>query len=213
MNKVLRALAVVLLALVGGIGATQVAAAQEDGCTVQGAGYVPGGPCEMQLRVAPTCAQGVPLLIYSATIIGSKVTTLDITWGADRAVNLDLQLEGAVPWPGTVLDASGAVVDWPGWTRTEGGWVEGDTYDWALGPLPVTFAANPSATATVTYPANCGPVSSGGGGTSVGAGPQVTALSETGLTSGPLVVAAAGLLGLGALLVLLARRRGRTSHV
>ena len=211
MSRVLRALAVVVLALAGGIGTAQVAVADEPDCTVEGEGYVPDGPCEMSLKVNPVCPQETPMLTYEAYVEGSSATTTTVTWhnpsGAD-VVPTDQPLKGTLIWPGTVLNAAGVATDWPGLTWDGTTWVKGDAFDWATGSLQVTFSVSPSATATVAYPAGCGPTSTGGGGgTSVGSGPQVTALSETGLTAGPLVAAAAGLLGLGALFVVVARRR------
>lgn len=216
MNRVFRALAAVGLALAGAVVTTQSAVADEPDCTVDGQDYVPGGPCEMELTVTPTCARQVPLLTYAVVVEGSSARTTDIIWhnvgGAD-VVLTDQPLSGSALWPGTVLDGDGRATDWPGWTWDGSEWVTGDADDWAAGSLQVTFSVSPSATATVTYPMGCGPTTtSGGGGTNVGSGPEVAELSQTGTTAAPLVGGALGLLGLGALLVALARRRGRPAQ-
>uniref|UniRef100_UPI002028B25C peptidase n=1 Tax=Actinotalea sp. C106 TaxID=2908644 RepID=UPI002028B25C len=165
MNRGLRALAGAALAIGTLTVAPAVASAQVlgEGCEDDGAGYVPGGVCELVIEVDVLCENDVPMIAYRASGATSAAGA-SITWvnpgGAD-VVQAGLPMEGVVRWPGAVVDADGNPTDWPGWTRLESGeWVEGDEFDWARSPVEVLVTVNPTASVTVTYPpapAGCAP--------------------------------------------------------
>ncbi len=207
MNRVLRLLAALALAVVGGVGLAGAASAADPTCTPGQPGYSPGGVCEMTVVTESVCDDGVPTLTYRATASGQAATTLTLTWvnpGGEDVVMTGLPLQGSVPWPGTVVDASGTATDWPGVVRGAGGqWVVGDAFSWARGAVETRFEVNPTVVSTVSYPSGAacaGPVSS-----------VANRLSSTGATVAPLVVGAGALVAAGAAALLVARsRRTRT---
>ncbi|MEL7976498.1 LPXTG cell wall anchor domain-containing protein [Isoptericola sp. F-RaC21] len=190
----------------------------------------------------PECDGDVPYLRYAVTATGTPNDTVTITWlnpsGAD-VVQAGLPLSGRVLWPGAVVDASGAPLDWPGWRLEDGAWVEGDEFDWVRPTVDVKLQVNPELTLTAAYPPSspgCAtdppgtvpPDESGEPGdptpgTTVpaavpmdGAPPAAAAspsgfLPQTGAGVAGLVAAAAALVGAGGVAVVVARRR-RTEH-
>ena len=92
----------------------------------------------------------VPVLnLPSAT----SVTITFVNPSGPDIVFPNLPLSGKVLWPGAVLNASGEIVDWPGWTlQPDGTWVEGDEFSWTRPTVQILFEVNPSATVTVDYP-------------------------------------------------------------
>ncbi|MCZ2265044.1 peptidase, partial [Isoptericola sp. QY 916] len=103
----------------------------------------------------PECDGDVPYLRYAVTATGTENTTVTITWlnpGGDDVVQADLPMSGRVLWPGAVVDASGAPLDWPGWRLENGVWVEGDEFDWVRPSVDVKLEVNPELTMTAAYP-------------------------------------------------------------
>lgn len=187
-----------------------------------GDGYGGGLPCEVAVTtLQPVCDGDVPRLRYAVTATG--VETVDITFvGPDGAdvVHTGQPLSGTVLWPGAVVDAVGAPVDWPGWRQEDGAWVAGDEYDWVRPSVEVAFAIGDRSASTVAaYPDSapgCDPERSDvlvAVDDPVAAPPAERAevLSATGSTSGPLVLISAGLVLAGVGGVMLARGR-RARH-
>ena len=224
MNRGLRALAGAALATGTLAVAPAVASAQvfDGDCEDDGAGYVPGGVCELVIEVDVLCENDVPMIAYRATGATSATGT-SITWvnpgGAD-VVHTGLPMEGVVRWPGATVDADGNPTDWPGWTRLESGeWVEGDEFDWARSPVEVLVTVNPTASVTVTYPpASAGCAPSGEASSSdvtpasaplVEQGEVRAELARTGTSAASLAGAAGGLVLGGLVLAAVGRNRRR----
>ncbi|WP_199422813.1 hypothetical protein [Actinotalea solisilvae] len=133
MKRFWRTAAVLLLALIGGVGvAGSATASVANGCTDDG-GYWAQGVCGLTVEATPTCTgTGTPRLEYVATPTGTSSTTLTLTWvnptGPD-VVQTGLPLSGAVDWP------SGA---------------------WADRSLEIVFAVNPTSAVTVEHPSGVG---------------------------------------------------------
>ncbi len=198
----------------------------EAGCGSADDGYGAGLPCDVEVAVlTPVCDGDVPRLRYAVAPAASS-GTVDVRFvhpGGDDVVHADQPLSGTVPWPGAVVDAAGAGVDWPGWRLEDGVWVAGDEYDWVRRSVEVAFDVDVDgavASAVVAYPPSTpdcltdperSDVLVAGGGAA--AGPPAAAsveraevLSATGASAGPIALIAAGLLLAGAAGVL-ARRR------
>lgn len=182
-------------------------------CPTDRPGYAAPGVCQLTAHVSPVCVNDVPLLKYSLEEMGTTLTTATITWvhpGGTDVVLTDQPLNGTLLWPGAVLDAKGTAVDWPGWTQQpDGTWTRGDAFDWARQPVQVRFEVNPSTVATVSYPSvagACEPASS-----AVLAAEDVTptssvrsaVLAATGSDVAPYALGGAGLVLLGALLLVI----------
>lgn len=173
-------------------------------CLDQKAGYEVSGPCQLTVRVEAICKGDAAYLSYQLTPEGTPDTTATLVWGDPNGTHVtmsDLPLSGTVLWPGTVLDASGTVTDWPGWTQLpDGSWQQGDQWSWVRPTVPLTFQVNPTASVTATYP-----------GVGTGCNPPTTAvladggsavLASTGSNDlAPLALAAGGLVVLGALVL------------
>ncbi|WP_456846106.1 peptidase [Cellulomonas sp. P5_C6] len=184
--------------------------------------------CQLSVHtLTPVCDKDVPKLRYDINAQGTPNTKVTITWinptGGPNVVYADQPLSGTVLWPGAVEGPDGHGIDWPGWRQLpDGTWVEGDEFDWVRPNVNVLFQVNPEATVTVAYPPssptcltnppdeeevladNPEPASNS----------EAAVLSSTGSDAGPLVIAGAGLIVVGALvvaLVAIARRR-RTSY-
>ncbi|GAB4214505.1 MAG: hypothetical protein OHK0012_12670 [Synechococcales cyanobacterium] len=88
-----------------------------------------------------------------------------ITWVNPRGESVVLEnqsLSGRILWPGAVLDASGEIIDWPGWQLVDGTWIQGDEWDWVRPSAQVIFSVNPSVRTRVEYPpatSGCNPPS------------------------------------------------------
>ena len=194
-------------------------------CPTDRPGYAAAGVCQLTAHVSPVCVNDVPLLKYSLEEMGTTLTTATITWvhpGGKDVVLTDQPLNGTLLWPGAVLDTKGTAVDWPGWTQQpDGTWTRGDAFDWARQPVQVRFEVNPSTVATVSYPSvagACEPVSS-----AVLAAEDVTptssvrsaVLAATGSDVAPYALGGAGLVLLGALLLVIRaamRRQARQTR-
>ncbi|MGE9365330.1 LPXTG cell wall anchor domain-containing protein [Isoptericola nanjingensis] len=187
----------------------------------------------------PECDGDVPYLRYAVTATGTENTTVTITWlnpGGDDVVQADLPMSGRVLWPGAVVDASGAPLDWPGWRLENGVWVEGDEFDWVRPSVDVKLEVNPELTMTAAYPPsspNCAtnppgtvppdepgeptpgttvPAAVPADGAPPAAAPPASGfLPQTGAGVAGLVAAAAALVAAGGVAVGVARRR-RTDH-
>ncbi len=154
------AMTVLVALLAGGTASAATAAVPAaDPCATSVDGYAPAGACQLLIAQAqPTCAADVPVLDYALTEEGTSATTATITWvnstgGAD-VVLTDQPLSGQLLWPGvTVVD--GAAQGWPGWVQdAQGSWSEGGDYAWARGAVQVRFEVNPSVATTVVYPSS-----------------------------------------------------------
>lgn len=219
---------VVGLALVVVAGLAPVASAATpapsptvDDCTRGTDDYGAELPCEVDVTVlTPVCDRDVPKLRYAVTPVGSSGSTVTLTFvnpTGDDVVYADQPLSGTVLWPGAVVDASGAPVDWPGWRLEDGVWVQGDEFDWVRPSVEVTFEVNPTASAVVAYPPSSPVCLSQPERSDVlvagvePAGPSDASRSEvlsaTGSSAGPLVLIASGLLLAGVAGLLAARRR------
>lgn len=173
--------------------------------------YAAPGVCQLVAQVKPVCVDDVPQLTYSLTEMGTTVQTATIVWvhpGGTDVVLKDQPLSGTLLWPGAVLDSQGKAVDWPGWTKqADGSWTRGDAFDWARQPVEVRFEVNPSTVATVSYPAGvgCEPANSA---VLAAEDPAPTSsvrsavLAATGSDVGPYALGGAGLVLLGALILL-----------
>lgn len=186
MNRMLRIAAAIALG-VGLVGSGSAAvAADTDGCTDTGDGYVSERVCEVEVTAEATCTgQGRPLLGYTVRPVGTSATTTDITWlnpdGPDVTLE-DQPLSGELPWPAAA---------------------------WALDGVDVRFAVNPETTVTIGRPdAAAGCVVQAGGPVP---GAESGLLAATGFTGAGVAGIAGGLLLVGAALVVAgrARRRGQ----
>ncbi len=177
--------AALLLGLVTAVGLAAPATAVGDGCSPDD-GYWPDAVCALTVEAVPYCSAGTPLLDYVAVPEGTDSEILTITWlnpTGDDVVQAGLPLSGTVPWPQT---------------------------PWAAGTVEVEFHVNPTTVVTVVHPAGtaCRTVlTSTSGTTALSAPVGAVALSETGSELAPLVAGAVGLVGLGLVTLLLARRR------
>lgn len=206
---------------------TPAASPTADDCTRGTDDYGAALPCEVDVTVlTPVCDNDVPMLRYAVEAVGTDRTTVTVTFvnpDGDDVVHADQPLSGTVPWPGAVVDSAGKGVDWPGWHREGGTWVEGDEFDWVKPSVQVSFEVNPSASAVVSYPPSspvcltqpersdvlvAGPEPAAAGKPAA-AKPAARAevLSATGSTVGPVALIAAGLLLAGGAGVVAARRR------
>jgi uncharacterized repeat protein (TIGR01451 family) len=82
--------------------------------------------------LAGQCLENAPFLTYEVTDAApsERVTITFVNPDGDDVVISDLPLSGKVLWPGSVIDAEGNPIDWPGWRLENGVWVEGDEFDW-----------------------------------------------------------------------------------
>jgi len=177
----------------------------------------------------PECDGDVPYLRYAVTATGTENDTVTITWlnpSGDDVVQSGLPMSGRVLWPGAVVDASGAPLDWPGW-RLEGGvWVEGDEFDWVRPSVDVKLEVNPELTMTAAYPPSSPSCATNPPGTvppeepgeptpgatvpaavPAAAPPASGFLPQTGAGVAGLVAAAAALVAAGGVAIGVARRR------
>ena len=161
MTRVLRTLGVLVLmggalAVAGPAAAAPAPAvlpAVVDECDENSASYVPGQVCDLEVEVVPYCENDIPYLGYRVETAAEG--DLELTWvnpGGSSVVVGGLPREGSVMWPGVVLGPDGAPVDWPGWTPSGDGWVEGDEYSWTLPSVDVVLSLGADALVTVAYP-------------------------------------------------------------
>jgi hypothetical protein len=196
-------------------------------CLDQENGYAAPGVCQLVVVKAETVCRGnVPWLDYVLDAQGTPNKTASLVWGNENGKHYtmsDLPLSGSVMWPGTVVDAQGEAIDWPGWTLDPDGvtWHQGDEWSWLRPDVPITFHVNPSATLTAYYPEATAPcagppttVVSADDGDDAGTTVTTAVLSSTGSNSTPVLLTAAGLLLAGSLVlgVRAALRRRAAAH-
>ena len=106
---------------------------------------------------SPVCQTDVPYIEYSISVSGTSATTATITLldnnGAEVAEHSDQPLQGRLIYPG----ASSTPRDWPGWKFENGKWVVDPTDAHLREGLSVKVEVNPTATASVSYPAATDP--------------------------------------------------------
>ncbi|MFB8385813.1 LPXTG cell wall anchor domain-containing protein [Microbacterium sp. NPDC055910] len=132
------------------------------------AGYTPGVPTEPSLAgtvVTGECVQGVPWIGYDVVrhdpegVATTTAAELEITNGVER-VTLDLgefvddRVSGRVLWPGTTVDASGAVTGWTGMVQNaDGAWVATDgNYAWTRDDIRSVIRADAELAVLLSYP-------------------------------------------------------------
>lgn len=214
------ALAVVVGAVL--VGATPAAALVDPApagyaCLDPEDSYGAPGVCQLIVLEAETVCRGeAPWLDYSLEPEGTPNTTATLVWGDPDGKHYtmeNLPLSGSVLWPGAEVDEDGQAVDWPGWTLAPDGvtWLEGDEWGWVRPEVPLTFNVNSTAVITAYYPEAIAPcagppttVVSAADSTAVSADdatPVSAVLSTTGSESLRLLLAAAGLLLAGGLIL------------
>lgn len=131
-------------------------------------GYTPGAPTGPSLAGSTAvgeCVQGVPWIEYRIVRHdpeGVAVATgaeLELTNGTE-SVTLDLgdfvddRVDGRVLWPGTTLDASGALTAWTGFTQNaDGAWVATDgNYAWTKETVRAIVRADAELELALAYP-------------------------------------------------------------
>ncbi len=139
---------------------------------------------------------GRPATITFIDVNGVVVATHTATYNANASVRF--------LYPGATVDAAGNATDWPGWRFDGDDWVQDPSDSYLRNGLTVRVEVNPTATGQVSYPpatSGCAnpPGGSGGGGT--------PALPVTGTTTGPAAAIAVAAVALGALALVVARRR------
>jgi uncharacterized repeat protein (TIGR01451 family) len=98
------------------------------------------------------CLENAPYLTYEVTDAapGEKVTITFVNPDGEDVVISGLPLSGKVLWPGSVIDAEGNPIDWPGWRLEDGVWVEGDEFDWVRPTVTVKVETDGSELFTTT---------------------------------------------------------------
>jgi hypothetical protein len=174
-------------------------------------------PEELDLAaVGAECFNDIPYLKYAIDYPAGQSATITFLnpTGAD-IVYEDVALSGAVLWPG----ASETPPDWPGWILQDGVWVAADDgFLWARGDIEVLFEVNPSAVLTVSYPQSSEACADPENIPDEVEGTVITppttpdqvdgvdVLPFTGVNGGALAAIAFGILALGCLMLISARR-------
>ncbi|MDF2730507.1 MAG: hypothetical protein K0T01_2294 [Acidimicrobiia bacterium] len=174
-------------------------------------------PEELDLAaVGAECFNDIPYLKYAIDYPAGQSATITFLnpTGAD-IVYEDVPLSGAVLWPG----ASETPPDWPGWILQDGVWVAADDgFLWARGDIEVLFEVNPSTVLTVSYPQSSEACADPENIPDEVEGTVVTppttpdqvdgvdVLPFTGVHGGALAAVAFGVLALGCLMLISARR-------
>jgi LPXTG-motif cell wall-anchored protein len=137
----------------------------------------------------PSQFNGRPATVTFRDLGGNVVDTATATFQAGATVRF--------VYPGASVDAAGNATDWPGWAFVGDHWVVDPSDAFLRDGLQVTIEVNPTATATVSYPAATAACANPTGISSGGQTPTVPdgALPQTGSSS-------AVLAGIAALLVL-----------
>jgi LPXTG-motif cell wall-anchored protein len=121
---------------------------------------------------SPECIRDAPFIRYTIVPRGFTPTptqaTLVIRDRNGNAVRTQTvnSLSGSIIWPGAAVDGSGNGTDWPGWKRADDGVsFTPDPSDAILREgLSIEVTINPTATATVSYPAATTPCANPPGG-------------------------------------------------
>ncbi|WP_203653028.1 CshA/CshB family fibrillar adhesin-related protein [Demequina activiva] len=170
--------------------------------------------------VVAQCVAEIPYLSWNVALPDgfpeqgtNPLTVTFVNPEGDDYVVSDLPLQGRMLWPGA---SDGDPLQWPGWERlSDGTYVETDgNFAWTREDTDVLFQVNPEAVTTVSYPpttsacANASATGSAGGGDAESeTDGNGGSLALTGTDAGALVPLAAALAGLGALFLVVARRR------
>lgn len=166
-------------------------------------GYAPDGVCQIVVEAQTVCRDDLPWLVYDVQTFGTPSTTVTLTWqnpGGPDLVMADRPLSGSVLWPGAEI-VDGVATDWPGWDLVDGEWVEGDEWDWVRPSVDVLFQANPESTVTAHYPEATAPCADPDISFVSADDPGTAVLAATGSTVQPLLLAAAGALLLGSVIL------------
>lgn len=109
---------------------------------------------------SPECVRDTPFVRYTIVPVGfvpaDEHATLTVK---DRNGNVVETREvtsfsGTFIYPGASVDSDGNPTDWPGWKRAEDGrWIPDVSDSFLREGLVIDVAVNPTATATVSYPA------------------------------------------------------------
>ncbi|WP_407320492.1 LPXTG cell wall anchor domain-containing protein [Isoptericola halotolerans] len=186
----------------------------------------PPGSEEPSIEVdtlTPVCVEGVTYLDYGVTVDGVPESEVTLTWhnaDGDDFVHSDQPLRGRVLWPGAYPERFVELSPDDGWELVNNMWQNTRDFGWAVGTVDVTFSVNPEVTVPVTFPTDTDgcvdqdapPPGSGAEPppSTTGAAPP-TFLPNTGAEVLGLLAAAAGLLVVGAGIVLVVRRRHRSA--
>lgn len=191
--------------------------------------------CEIELvrvEVSAICDSDTPGLRWSIELdspLPATGVTLELLDADGHVVvrHTGLGLTGELLWPGVVVDADGAAIDWPGWILQGGTWVQADDgFLWARPTLGIRFLVNPtSPDVTLAYPepsptCNAGPSAATLGdrspttptGTDPGATAGATSLPRTGVSATGLLLLALALTLAGFGLTIVATGRRRTAR-
>jgi hypothetical protein len=166
---------------------------------------------------SPECIRDVPYIRYTIVPVGFASTGPATLTFFDRSGNLVEQrvvatLSGSIVYPGVSTDGAGNATDWPGWKRADdGSWVPDPSDAFLREGLTIRVEVNPTATATVSYPAAstpCAGPAPGSPTTTVCApGDADCSLPRTGGGPGRALIVGAGTLLAGMSLLAAARRR------
>lgn len=130
--------------------------------------YPPDQPVEPSLNASAygECVDDAPYVVYEAALVDpdgrstSRAVSLVFQKGELRHevplgdLGEDGTLAGRALWPAAAVDASGSGVDWPGWVRENGEWVDvgEDDLGWTREGATITLEVNPAVTVAVAYP-------------------------------------------------------------
>ncbi len=120
----------------------------------------PARSLDIQLLTSD-CVKDAPFVNYSINPLGFTPTpgaTATVTiyrLGTDTVIRTitDLPLSGRFLYPGAAVDGEGNGTDWPGWKLENGEWVLDDSDAFLRDGVRVVVSVNPTAEATVGYPA------------------------------------------------------------
>ncbi|UOE43800.1 cell wall protein [Agromyces larvae] len=188
--------------------------------------YVPGAPEDPTLAgstVSPACEADVPWIQFRVVLTDpeslstSRDATLVLSDGSNThtvplgTIGPSGVLEGRVLWPGASVGPDGRGDGWPGWAFVGGEWVETDgNFAWTRGSIDARIEVNPSIPVALSYPPATPQCLTDPPRESTPAGTTATGIASTGF-DGPMWagvgIGAAGLIALGVIGVVLARRR------
>ena len=222
MKKLFITLSCAVLLALGGSGAAF--AASEDPGTY---GPEPHSetPSLSGSTVAPLCSADVPWIDYNVVLThpsnsATSHTAYLVLSGGGNTERIRLgdlvggTLSGRVLWPGASVGSDGRGNGWPGWTFTNGEWVETTgNFAWTRGDITATIEVNPTLPVALSYPPStpqCLTSPAGVSTTALAAGAAGGGLPATGGDSAavvPLVWTAAGLITAGAAALVIRRAR------
>jgi uncharacterized repeat protein (TIGR01451 family)/gliding motility-associated-like protein len=113
---------------------------------------------EMTVTAESYCSDNTAYVKYKVTADNFTPSGLvTINW-IDSANNIvatqnNMPLNGAVLWPGAVVDSNNKPIDWPGWVLVNGQWTEGnDGFELTRPAVTMQFTLNPTKSVLVNYP-------------------------------------------------------------